>query len=733
MKITSDLNQLSRAVQFLIILGCLAAIPPFSNAQDAGRDESKKLTAAANDKKIILAAPVTITVTAQKEPESALSIPLSVTAVTEDSLMNANIQDVKSAAVHSPNAFINEFTARALSNPFFRGIGGSPTNPGVSTVIDSVPQLNSYSSNIEMVDVGQVEFVRGPEGALYGRNTAGGLINITSRTLPNAWTAKGEGEFGNYDRRNFRASVSSPLLKDRFGISLAGGYSSRDGYTVNDLTGRDLDSREAGFGKGQLFFKVNDRMKIRFIFTGEHDTDGDYALGDLNYIRAHPNHVSRDFAGYNRRSVGSTTLVFDYHGSAIDFSTISGGVWWKNHSLTDLDYQTATLANRFFYATRDNAEQQHQFTQEFRFASSKDKPLGLTNTLTLNWQAGVFIFNQNYQQHAKNDFYAGLFSTTSSSDLDDSGVGVYGQTKFTVWKKLDIAAGLRFDYEDKSAGLGALKPTDNFNDNFSEVSPQFSAAYRFTPNQMSYASVSRGYKAGGFNPAPTGFPAPAGTQSYGAERTWNYELGHKSKWLAGRLETTAAVFYIDWKNLQLNQQIPFSGGQYYIGNAGAAYSKGLEVETNYRPFPWWDLFGMVGYTHARFLSGSRAQNSNLGVNQAIGGNTLPYTPTFNANMGSQVSWTPCRDTKLYFRVQFSKYGDFQYDATNAMGQPSYQLVNVRGGVRAGHWFAEGWADNAFNAHYVPIAIPYAQLGAPSGYVGESGAPVTYGARVGINF
>jgi iron complex outermembrane recepter protein len=716
-----------KKMQFIYVMQFLIVLAYAASAQDNKNDERKFP---------IMAAPVIITVTAQKESEPAMSIPLSVTAVTEDSITDANIQAVKQAADYSPNTFINEFSARALSNPYFRGIGGSPTNPGVSTLIDGVPQLNSYSSNIELVDVGQIEFVRGPEGALYGRNTAGGLINITSRPMSDAWSVQGQGEYGNYSRNGMRVSVSSPLLKDRFGVNLAGGYSSRDGYTINDFTGKDLDSRTAGFGKGQLFFKINDRMKIRLILSGEHDEDGDYALGDLGYIRAHPNHVRRDFAGYNHRSIGAATLVFDYHGSAIDFSSISGGVWWKNHGLTDLDYQTATLTNGGLYATRDNAQQQRQFTQEFRFASSKDKPLSLANDLDLHWQAGIFVFNQNYQQHYTNDyfnFFYGRNVSTSSADLDDWGVGVYGQTKFTAWKKLDIAAGLRFDYEDKNAGLGSLSPLDNFSDNFSEVSPQFSGAYRFTPNQMSYASVSRGYKAGGFNPPPAGVAAPAGTQSYEAEHTWNYELGHKSKWLKDRLQTTVALFYIDWNNLQLNQQIPFSGGQYYIGNAGAAYSKGLEVETNYRPFPWWDLFGMVGYTHARFLIGSRAQNSNLGVNQAIGGNTLPYTPTFNANMGTQVSWAPCRYAKLYFRVQVSKYGDFQYDATNAMGQPSYHLVNFRGGMRAKHWFAEGWADNAFDAHYVPIAIPYAQLGAPSGYVGESGAPVTYGLRAGINF
>jgi len=734
MKITGELNQPCRAARFLIVFACLAAIPVLGNAQD-----DKKPATDADGGQSIALEPMIVTVTAQKESEPVLSVPLSVTAVTEDSLANADIQAVKQASAYAPNTFVNQFTARALSNPFFRGIGGSPTNPGVSTVIDGVPQLNSFSSNIELINVGQVEFVRGPEGALYGRNTAGGLINITSRDLSNSWRAKGEAEFGNYDFRDIRASASSPLLKDRFGIDFAGGYSSRDGYTVNDVTGLDLDSRKAGFGKAQLFFRVNDRLKFRFIVSGEHDDDGDYALGDLAYIRAHPNHVSRDFEGYNRRSVGSASFIADYRGSAIDFSSITGGVWWKNHSLTDLDYQIATYANYGLYATRDNVESQHQFTQEFRVSSSREKPLNTGDALKLDWHAGIFIFDQGYQQDAANNMSSafGFFPpsvSTSATDLGDTGVGLFGKIRLTAWKKLSFTAGLRYDYESKDAGLRSSSgPSTNPSDSFSEVSPQFSVAYQFTLSQMAYVAATRGYKAGGFNPAPTGIPAPVGTETYDPEHTWNYELGHKASWLDNKLETTAALFYIDWKNLQLNQQIPLSSGQYFIGNAGRANSKGLEVETRYRPWSWWELFGMVGYTRARFLSGSSALNANLGVNESVGGHTLPYAPEFNANMGTQISWAPSRYARIYFRVQLTKYGDFQYDASNAAGQTSYHLVNFRGGVRAKHWFAEGWADNAFDAHYVPIAIPYAQLGSPSGYIGESGAPVTYGARLGLGF
>src|SRR5579872_339708 len=396
-----------------------------------------------------------VTVTAEKEPAPALSLPVSVTAVTWQTIQEADIRTVKEASIYSPNTFVNEFSARALSNPFLRGIGGGPLNPGVTTFIDGVPQLNSYSSSLEFIDVDQVEFVRGPQGALFGRNTAGGLINITSRRPSDVWTGQAEGSYGNYDFQDLRGSISGPILKDQLALSLAGGYTARQGYTRNDFTGHDLDGHNDSFGKGQLLFKVNDRLELRLIVSGEHDHDGDYALGDLNYIRANPNHVNRDFEGWNHRDVASATLLANYHGDAVDLASVSGVVWWKNHGLTDLDYGVASPGNFFLNATRDNVEEQHQFTQEFRASSGKDSPLKLGDAFDLSWQSGVFLFDQSYNQSAANAFAQplGFETSQSTADLDDWGVGVYGQTKLTAWEKLDLTAGLRFDYEDKRGDL----------------------------------------------------------------------------------------------------------------------------------------------------------------------------------------------------------------------------------------------------------------------------------------
>jgi iron complex outermembrane receptor protein len=662
-----------------------------------------------------------VIVTGQKQPAPLESIPVSDTAVTRTTLQDADIQSVKEASYYSPNTFLSEFTARAQSIPCFRGIGGGlGYNPGVTTFIDGVPQLNFYSANIELLDVDQVEILRGPQGGLFGRNTAGGLVNITSVAPSDHWTSQAVGSYGNYNYGDFRGSVSGPVVQNQLDMSFAAGYSSRDGYTT-DQFGKGIDGREAGFGKGQLLFKVSDRLELRFIAWGEHDHDGDYALGELDEMRANPHVVLREAGpdlGYNNRDIASGVVQANYRGEAVDLASISGASWWRNDAYTDWDYAglytpvVAGFGSVPFY--EDNVEQQRQFTQEFRAASSREKPVELAPAFDLSWQSGAFLFIQSYHQtDAK--FYTPAQIATAS--LDDLGAGVYGEAKLTAWDHFDFTAGARYDYEDKTAQLGGFSPPKA---DFGEVSPAFGLAWHFSTNQMVYARAAEGYKAGGFNPLGPPF-------EYGPEHTWNYELGHKGVWLDGKLETTASLFYIDWRNIQQGQLGPPPFYSYYIVNAGGADSKGAEFETKYRPMPGWDLFGSAGYTDARF------QSDAVYLDAPAGGHKLPSAPVFTGNMGTQVSWSPCHAVTLYARAQVSVYGDFSYDASNTAGQSTYSIANFRAGARGGHWFAEGWVNNAFDTAYVPIAFDLLPLPGATGYVGENGAPLTFGFRAGINF
>src|SRR6188768_2096751 len=140
----------------------------------------------------------TVTVTAQKEPADPQSLPVSLSTVQLDPLWNGGMTTLGDVSIYAPNTFFSDFTARKLSNPRFRGIGSSPANPAITTYIDGVPQLNANSSSIEFLDISQVEFVRGPQSSLFGRNTLGGLVNVSSaRPSLSKWTGSAVVPFGN--------------------------------------------------------------------------------------------------------------------------------------------------------------------------------------------------------------------------------------------------------------------------------------------------------------------------------------------------------------------------------------------------------------------------------------------------------------------------------------------------------------------------------------------------------
>jgi iron complex outermembrane receptor protein len=509
------------------------------------------------------------------------------------------------------------------------------------------------------------------------------------------------------------------------GVSFA--QVNRDGFTVNDVTGNTIDDRSAFSGKAQLLWTPNSAWEARAIITGERARDGDYSLNDVAALRANPFHAARDFEGFANRDVIGTTIQARHVGGPIVFSSTTGFLNWKTQDVTDLDYTPRPLL------TRDNTEKDFQFTQEIRLASANTASLQLADSARLRWQTGVFLFTQAYKQDAINSYAPFLFAPfpvsqhTPLSELDDFGLGVFGQGTVTFNDRLDLTAGARLDYEDKSASLEnfydpAILPGTSVDadKSFSNVSPQVALAYRITPDKNLYATAGGGYKAGGFNSA-----SPAGSEAYGEEHTWHFEGGAKTLWANGRISTNAALFYIDWDDLQLNVPNPAVPAQFYISNIGGAVSKGAEVEINARVAAGVDVFTAAGYTHARFSEGSVS-----GV-VSVEGNELPNTPEYTASAGVQYSRTVGPAT-VHGRADVVFYGAFQYNDANTIGQDAYSLVNFRVGITGRFLIGEVFARNVFDTRYIPLAFPYPNF-APSGFMGEMGAPRTVGVSVGVRF
>ncbi len=672
-----------------------------------------------------------VNVLAQKEPAKAQTLPISLTAITAEMLQRAGVMIVSDAAVQAPNVIFTEFTARKLSNARFRGVGSSPANPAVTTFLDGVPQLNANASSVELLDVDQIEFVRGPQSALYGRNTLGGLVNVLSaRPSLSAWTGRVIAPLGNFNSRDVRASVSGPLAAT-VGLAVAFGHGARDGFTTNQVTGRTVDDRSASFGKAQLLWTPSAQWETRVIVSGERSRDGDYGLSDLDGLRANPFTVARDFEGRQDRDIMSGTLHARREGSRVSLTSTTGVVRWKTQDVTDLDYSPLP------FITRDNTEEATQLSQELRLASSTGSPVRLSDSATFSWQAGVFGFRHNYEQDAVNTYAPFLLSQfitfpvtehSPQGTIEDFGLAAFGHSTLTFNNRVDLTLGVRADRERKTADLRTFLLPEiapgtalDAEKTWTNVSPSAALTYRINDSHRVYASASRGFKAGGFNPV-----APPSSNIYDEEQTWNAEGGVKATWANGRVRTNAAVFSINWTDLQLNLPISNAPGQFYISNVGEATSRGLEVEVAARAASGVDVFGAFGYTRARFSDGSLSSGID------VSDNLVPFTPDFTASAGIDVSRAVRPNVQVFGRAEVVRHGAFQYDDANTAGQKAYSLVNMRAGVSVRKVAIEAFIKNAFDTRYIPTAFAYPGL-APSGFVGEMGRPRTFGISLSVGF
>jgi iron complex outermembrane receptor protein len=232
--------------------------------------------------------------------------------------------------------------------------------------------------------------------------------------------------------------------------------------------------------------------------------------------------------------------------------------------------------------------------------------------------------------------------------------------------------------------------------------------------------VNRGFKAGGFNPqAPSGGHLP-----FDEEFSWHYEGGVKSVWLDSRILTNVAVFFIDWDNLQTFVPNPQDPSNFLIDNVGSATSTGVEFEVQTRPVQGLDVFAAVGFT-----SGEYGDDAVAG-GFPVANNDLMLTPDYTASIGVQYTHR-VGNTNVFGRADIANYGKFFYDESNVLSQGAYSLTNLRGGVTFRQIIVEAFLRNAFDERYIPVLFPY-QF-APSGFIGEVGAPRTFGVNLGARF
>ena len=671
-----------------------------------------------------------VVVTARQWEELIQDVPQSISVLGADTIRDAGITSIREASFLVPNLHVTEFSSRRLSFPTFRGISTGVGDPSVTTYIDGVPQLKISSTNLAMLDVARLEFLRGPQGTLYGRNSIGGLIKVETTRPTNDPVLRLSTTWGNYDLQEHSVSYSGPIVEDEWYISLSGLYSERDGYTENTVTGNDLDSRRSTFGRGKVMFTPDDRNTFEYTIYSERSQDGGFVLGSMAQLESKSHHISIDFEGDADRDILSNSLTWTHEGDELDFISVSSYVDWDIDESSDFDFSPLDGVRRF------TKESQEYFYQEFRVASPADDSIELSDDAELKWLVGGSLFASDSDASAANEFRPGgvgiIFppppgTNTEAGDFDDLGLAAFGQATITLNDKLDLTAGLRYDYEDKDADIRTSFVSGGFvlassrtrdDESFDEWVPNFSAAYRFTEDLMAYARAARGFKAGGFN-----LSAPAGQQSFDTETSWTYEVGVKSSWFDDRVRFNAAYFYIDWDDLQLSLFDALSGG--YIDNAGGGASQGFELEVAAKVAEGVDVFAGFGYTDATF---DRFVDQ-FGVDDS--GNDLAFVPETTFNAGAQFTGDLGGGVAWFARGEYVNIGSYHLDAGNRESE-SFGLANFRLGVEYKNLRVEGWMRNAFDDEYILVAFQPSPID-PTTFVGENGAPQTFGVTVSLEF
>ena len=663
-----------------------------------------------------------VVVTPRKRVENEFDVPQSITTLPESLIRDAGIRRVRDAAIYVPNAYFVEFTARRLSFPFVRGIGSGQGDPAVATYVDGVPLLFGSSTNLPVLSVERIEFLRGPQGTLYGRNALGGLVHVVTRRPPPAPEFRANANVGSYGLREGSLVFGAPIVPDRLSFGLAGLVLRRDGYTKNDFTGNDVGDRDTVYGQGQLLFTPDEKNEFRLNLLADRTRDGGFALSDLQGLRDRPHRISQDFEGVTERDALVASLTWRHSGDTVDLVSITSVQGFEVLETSDFDFSELDGVRR------RTEEESRSFVQEFRVSSPANDPVTLGRDADLRWLAGVLAFASDSDRGAANDFRPGGVGIVSpvagvdesTGEFRDRGVGIFGHATVTLFEDLEIGGGLRYDYERKDAelsrrftsgGATLTSESQDESESYDEFLPRLELGYRISDEVRVYVYAARGFKAGGAN-----LSAPPGRISYAPETNWTYEVGVKTRLFDGGLHLNAALFRIDWSDMQLSQFDATVGG--YVTNAGEATSRGFELEVGARPVDGLDAFATFGVTDTGFDSYVDPYGTD------VSGNHLPFAPDMTFSVGAQWVGDLGGDTSCHLRAEYGHVGTFFYDAGNRESE-RFGLLNLRAGVGGEHWRIEAWIRNALSEEYVPVAFQ-PNPGDPSVFVGESGAPRTLG-------
>ena len=609
-----------------------------------------------------------VIVSAQKREERLQDVPVSVSVLNPETLLQQNNLGATSYLPQAPGVALDQVGA-GQDQLTIRGIAtGLGTNPLVGITIDDIPFGSSvYASlgccilpELDPLLLDSIEVLRGPQGTLYGANAMGGLVKfVTSSPSMSESAGRAEVDTSTVAHGNqgygVRVAYSTPLVSNRFALQMNAFDRQDPGYIRDPLQGRsNVNEAHVSGGRIALDGKLTDflTLKVSALYQ-QTKTDGsnmvDIALSGAPLYGPYEHERMPGTDGLDEHlqfySANLTATL-----GAVSLSSLTGYQRLFFSNPTDDTPTIGPLLPLFYPGITDfgvaflNVIHTDRLTQEFRIASA-----GQTR---LQYIAGLFYSNERNridQQLAPATYATGQLMPSLPSLLianvqqNYTQYAAFANVTFNLTDRFDIGAGGRFSHNEQNlvemqsgtlAG-GTGTSVSNSTDTETPTTYSFTGRYHIDPAEMIYASIASGFRAGGPN-----INYPPGHRSFDPDTTINYEVGLKSEWLNNRVTVNPALYYIDWSKIQVFETTP--NGLTYFTNGGRASSKGLEVSLEVVPVNGLHVTGNVSYDDAK-LTENAPQNTFYG----FAGDQLPFAAEWTAYIAADYV-RPITDTISVF-------------------------------------------------------------------------------------
>lgn len=695
-----------------------------------------------------------VVVTAQKRAQSLNDVGIAVTAFTGADIDELGLEQPADLAAQTPNLTVKN--ASGSTAPVFtvRGVGlnafVSNVNPSVAVYLDEVYQVNTSMMSFGLFDLERVEVLKGPQGTLFGRNTTGGAVSFVAQKPSQEFEAYATAGIGDYDLYNLEAAVGGGLSETLAGRLSVSSTRQQEGFFTNRLTGQDHGQVDRQAWRAQLLWEPTNTFSALLNVHGGSDSSDQWMLvhrglrdesGNSCANGAGPNCYDalgyRDNDGdfyqgdYNLEpkidnSGTGATLTLNWDIGSMILTSITNQEQFEYFREEEFDASPNTLVHTNFDG--DVA----QFSQELRLTSNDWEDVTVI--------AGIFYSKDSLEEK---DFYNlnnnPLFATSYDVDFEQDtttlAVFVHSEWQFSDALKLTFGArvtdeevtfdGGTTDLFPLTSGLGAFGLTGGKleNETINVTEPTGKIALDWTPNDdwLFYTSYSRGFKSGGFNGSFALSVEEVGP--FDKETLDAYELGFKGTLADNRLQLNGAVYYYDYRDLQIFDT-DVTTSAFLLANAGNAEVLGFELESRWLVTEALDVRLGVGYSDTEIVEYA----THLGTQAE--GNRLANTPEWTLNSVISYQWLLSNGLGLRAAVDINWQDDVYFSVANdpRAAEDSYLIANASVVLSPEHerWQARAWVKNLTEEAYFIEQF----IGGPAGLAsGTVGAPRTFGLEV----